>query len=264
LKRWTHGRLVNYDQPNSAEPLISNWLIQNPQRINLGRIGFWFEGNSTVTEGDLTNNSQILDLYSGSLSSKFTVFGSEVHVKTATDPSSDTISIQVKSTLIRSGQIGIFFDYPYSDVNKFDSPFVGVWNKTLLHTTSLQKNKSQAYISHHIDNTTYYTSIKWEGDAILSGPLDSTHRYVLQPRSHTDSLDVTVNYSPTLHPLFGSAKSIAIASTKWWRDYWESGAFVDLTSTSGANATELQRRVILSQYLLAVNVTSLSSLFTNE
>lgn len=38
--------------------------------------------------------------------------------------------------------------------------------------------------------------------------------------------------------------------------YWETGAFVDVTSTEGpakANATELQRRIILSQYLLAVN-----------
>lgn len=35
--------------------------------------------------------------------------------------------------------------------------------------------------------------------------------------------------------------------------YWESGAFVDLTATDNENATELQRRIILSQYLLAVN-----------
>lgn len=78
--RWTHGRLVNYDQPNYAEPLISNWLIQNPQQINLGRIGFWFGSNASVVENNLSNKSQTLNLYSGEITSQFTVFGCPVLV----------------------------------------------------------------------------------------------------------------------------------------------------------------------------------------
>lgn len=42
LDWWTHGQLVNYDQPNPAEGEISQWLIANPQRVNPGRVGFVF------------------------------------------------------------------------------------------------------------------------------------------------------------------------------------------------------------------------------
>jgi hypothetical protein len=181
------------------------------------------------------------------------VLGLGVHVQTSADPDSDTISIKIKSDLITSGKLGVFFDYPYSDVNKFDDPFVGVWNKTSSHVTSLQQTRYQAQINHELDDTTYYTSIKWEEEATISGPLNMTHRYALQPVSHSNSLSITVNYSPIAAPNCQTTASIALSSTQWWQNYWETGAFVDLTSTNNSNATEIQRRIVLSQYLLAVN-----------
>lgn len=253
LSRWTHGRLVNYDQPNPAEPLISNWLIQNPQRVNLGRVGLYFNG-SNVSEADLLNRSQTLDLYSGTISSQFTIQGSQVKVQTNVDPGSDTVAIQVQSDLIASGQLGMFFDYPYPDVNKFDDPFVGVWNNVSLHTTTLQQSGQEAQITHEMDTMTYFTSINWDGAASISGPLDSSHRYILQPKLHGSSkLDLTVNFSPTPVRDNFDANAIEDSSINWWSSYWETGAFVDLTSTFSSSATELQRRIILSQYLLAVN-----------
>lgn len=174
---WTHGRLVNYDQPNPAEPVISSWLTQNPQRLNLGRVGFWFDPSLNITKKSLSNKSQTLDLYSGLITSQFTVLGSDVQVQVAADPDSDTVSIQIDSELIQSGKFEVFFDFPYSDVNKFDVPFVGIWNSTSnsLHKTSLQQSENQAKIRHDIGSTTYYTSIKWETDASISRPPNSTH-----------------------------------------------------------------------------------------
>ena len=139
-------------------------------------------------------------------------------------------------------------------MNKFDDPFVGIWNATSLHTTSLQERGSQAQITHTIDTTTYFTSIQWAGDASMSGPVNGTHRYFLQSKPRSSStLDFTVNFSPSSRQNFFDSESIAASSTNWWIDYWETGAFVDLTATNSADATELQRRIILSQYLLAVN-----------
>ncbi|CZR51693.1 uncharacterized protein PAC_01570 [Phialocephala subalpina] len=255
LDWWTHGKLVNYDQPNPAEPLISNWLIQNPQRLNLGRIGFYFDPVLNIAESSLSSKSQTLDLYSGILTSQFSVLGKDVQVKTAVDPDSDTVSIQIESDLLEGRKIGVFFDYPYSDVNKFDAPFVGVWNATSKHTTSLQQGDGKASIRHEIDDTTYYTSIQWGGKASISGPANGTHRYVLSSKPGSgSSLDLSINFSPFLEEKIPpDADSITSSSEKWWQEYWESGAFIDLTSSKNANATELQRRIILSQYLLAVN-----------
>ncbi|KAH8888368.1 hypothetical protein GQ53DRAFT_795894 [Thozetella sp. PMI_491] len=254
LNWWTHGRLVNYNQPNPAEKDISNWLIQNPQRINLARVGFDF-GGGNVAEADLQNKTQELDLWSGSLSSSFIYNGSSVEVGTWADPDSDTIALKIKSEALKSG-LGLFFDFPYSDVNKFDAPFVGVWNATSKHTTEIvQVSKNSAIIRHTLDQTTYFTTIVWEGTAAITSPTDGTHRYLLT--AQTSRLQLTLSFSPSSSPTsLSSQADIAGSSQSWWRSYWCSGAFVDLTSVASPNATELQRRIILSQYLLAVNSAS--------
>lgn len=246
---------MNYAQPNPAEPKISNWLIQNPQRINLGRVGFWFGNESTdVTEEQLESKTQTLDLYSGTITSSFSVFGQEVTIETTVDPDSDTMALRIQSALLGKGKLGVFFDYPYPNISKFDYPFVGSRENVSLHTTTLRHSGRAAQIRHDIDATTYFTNIQWEGRAEISGPLAGSHRYILQPREYGDGkLNLTIAYTPrTESSREQSAGQVADAARKWWNAYWESGAFVSLP-TDIADAKELQRRTILSQYLLAVN-----------
>ncbi|KAI9685475.1 MAG: hypothetical protein M1820_010793 [Bogoriella megaspora] len=264
----THGRLVNYEQPNPAEADISQWMIGNPQRMNLGRIGLSFNGEDVV-EADLSNARQQLDLYNGTMFSSFVFNGSAVTVKTFADPNSTTIGVEVESDLIRSGNLGIFFDYPYMTyTNKFEAPFVGIWNATANHTTSLQQSGQTARIQHDLDSTTYFTTIHWSGNSSISGPLPSTHRYTLKPTAGSPfSLSFTASYhynpdavmAPYYSPQGQGTRvntditSIKSASAAWWQEFWKSGSFVSITSGDSANATELQRRTVLSLYLLAVN-----------
>lgn len=254
LDWWTHGRLVNYDRPNPAEADISNWLIQNPQRLNLGNIGIYF-GDSTVVEGDLSEKSQVLDLWSGTLISTFSYNGSQVKVETRAAADSDTVGIQIDSELLSSGGFGLFFDFPYSDLNKFDAPYVGVWNATGNHSTSLEVSANQLVIEHVLDNNSYFLTGKWDGSAQVSGPKNGTHRYFLTAPGAT-RLNLTASFSPTASVDVPSLESIKEQSESWWESYWTSGAFIDLSSTDSENATELQRRIIQSQYLMAVNSAS--------
>lgn len=263
LDWWTHGRLVNYDQPNPAEPEISQWLIANPHRINLGRVGFVFfdrqgRGNLNVSEEDLTGRFQQLDLYSGTLTSQFSVNGTAVTVQTWVDPGSDTVAVKVRSELLARGQLGFFFDYPYATgESKFEAPFVGRWDAVEKHRTELSVSRwgKQARIMHQMDNTTYYTLLRWEGrGASITGPLEGSHRYILQLDIGQDSFELTATFSPSSDcKIPTSVDYVNHASTRWWKDYWETGAFIDLTATGNATAIEIQRRIILSQYLLAVN-----------
>ena len=264
----TYGRLVNYDQPNPAEKDISQWMISNPNRVNLGRIGLWF-GGKIVTEPDVEDTAQTLDLYTGRLKSQFRWKTRLIQVETLADPSSSTVAIQISSPLLATGELGLLFDYPYmTDKNKFDAPFVGVWNATGNHTTTLvHQGLQQARIKHDEDGTTYYTTIHWtDTEASLSGPLQGTHQYVLKPKG-SSKLSLTVSYHddpPPVDALFYSpdgegtyvstnASAIAASSAAYWANFWENGAFVDLTGSNNSSATELQRRLIQSQYILAVN-----------
>ncbi|KAM3074474.1 hypothetical protein ACMFMG_002722 [Clarireedia jacksonii] len=252
LDYWTHGRLVNYDIPNPAEANISSWLVSNPQRINLGTVGLWFK-DSTVNESKLSGKAQSLDLWTGKISSSFALNGSAVKVTTWCDPDSDTLAISIHSSLLSAGELGIFFDYPYPDISKFDNPSVGVFTAVGKHNTTLSTRERGATIQHDIDNTTYFTSIAWNVDGQVTGPVDGTHRYILSFPKGVMQMQFTAKFSELSTVIERDYSSITNASTTWWESYWREGAFIDMTESPSRNATELQRRIILSQYLLAIN-----------
>ncbi|KAE8135275.1 Six-hairpin glycosidase-like protein [Aspergillus pseudotamarii] len=251
---WTHDRLVNYDIQNPAEPEISQWLVANPHRVNLGRVGFLYNGKH-ISIDVVTGIRQSLDLYSGILTSKFNLDGQTVSVTTIGDPSSAIIGVDVQSSLLRDGSLAVFFDYPLTTgVNKFEAPFVGNWTSVADHTTALNTITAQkATIRHSLGGTTYYNTIEWEQSGHITGPFPETHRYLLQPAGNTSRFTFTTQFAALKETTIKPFKAVKEASTRWWAQYWESGSFVDLTEAGSSDAEELQRRIILSQYLLAVN-----------
>jgi trehalose/maltose hydrolase-like predicted phosphorylase len=275
---------VNYNQPNPAQNDISNWLIQNPQRLNLARIGFSFLNNSNgdemkgMTEEDLQDKTQELDLWTGKITSSFQYNNTSIHVETFADPESESLGVVAESELLMSGSLGIFIDFPLPTRNKFDAPFVGVFNATSEHRTTLraEKGKGSAIIRHDLDETSYQVSISWGGsEAEMVGPVKKeTHRYLLRPlltkgkKSNSKRISLAVTFAPSGSPITAKISqvpsSLAVAriekaSSRSWEDFWNSGAFVDLSTAIAANSTaakEFQRRIILSQYLTAVNSAS--------
>ena len=97
----THGRSVRYDMP-SEDKELSQWMISNPNRVNLVRIGLRF-GDSNIREGDLVNRRQVLDLWTSTIHSSFELGGSKASVETIVHPDEDTIGIKIDSPLILKG-----------------------------------------------------------------------------------------------------------------------------------------------------------------
>ena len=207
-----------------------------------------------MTEADLQQKNQVLDMWSGELTSSFVYNSSRAEVKTWADPNSDTVAFLIESELLRLG-LGLFFDFPLPDRNKFNAPFVGVFNDTSKHTTSLEHTSAQsATIKHTLDQTTYYTTITWEGNATVSGPAPGSHRYFLTTTS--TKLRLMAAFSSTPMPNVPTSQDVTTRSRDWWDSYWSQGAFIDLSATKSENAAELQRRIVISKYLLAVNSAS--------
>jgi hypothetical protein len=252
---WTHGRLVTYEVPNPAQNDISNWLRENPHRLNLASVGFDF-GRQNVTEDDLQNKAQELDMWTGRLSSSFVYDGSPVKVETWAGPDSDTIAVNVNSKALRQG-LGLFFDFPYPDNQKFNAPFVGHFNLTSKHSTALKiLSPNSARIQHTLDATTYYTHISWTGHGKMTAPADGSHRHTFTTSQTNLQLTITFSPSPNLqHPTTHSR--VTSSSRSWWQTFWTRGAFIDLTSIpNDPRARDLQQRIILSQYLTAINSAS--------
>ncbi|CBX98084.1 hypothetical protein LEMA_P094930.1 [Plenodomus lingam JN3] len=253
---WTHDRLVNYAQPNPEQKDISQWMIANPHRINLGRVGLWFGGiaGGNVSEESLTGKKQKLDLWEGVVSSTFSLDGAEVSITTIVSPHSDTVAINISSALVRTAGLGVYFDFPYATgKNKFDAPFVGFFNATANHTTNIQYRERGALITHNLDATTYVADIAWEGYARISKLHEHEHRYFLATSQNSENLAFTITYAPQLPTNTSTCGTIKQQAATWWSEYWSRGAFVSLPTATNSSANELQRRIILSQYLLAVN-----------
>ncbi|KAL2149463.1 hypothetical protein VTH82DRAFT_8114 [Thermothelomyces myriococcoides] len=255
VQLWTHGRLVTYEIPNPNQSDISNWLRENPHRLNLGRVGFDF-GRDNVTEDQLKFKSQELDIWAGKLSSFFVYDGHPVRVETWADPDSDTVAVNIKSSLLRKC-LGLFFDFPYPDKEKFNAPFVGQFNLTSQHSTALERlSRDSARIRHTLQNMTYYVHISWDGHGRVTGPAEGSHRYFFT--SPQTNVQLTITFSPsTRNPHPTTYHRVTSASRSWWRTFWSTGAFIDLTSVRhDPRARALQQRIILSQYLTAVNSAS--------
>lgn len=78
------------------------------------------------------------------------------------------------------------------------------------------------------------------------------HRYVLSSVGKTKSVTFTAHFSPE-KCVASLPKDIQERNVRDWAQYWREGGFVDLTNSSNPNATELQRRIITSQYHVRVN-----------
>lgn len=262
----THGRNVSYDIPDPDLPDITQWLIGNPNRVNLGRIGLRYK-NDTLEAAQISDTHQELDLWNGMITSTFTVDGSKVKVVTHGDFDSDAVAFEIESELVSSGDLRVELDFPYPPIHSTDykyEVFVGVYDFPENHTTSLIEGSDEhsAHIRHDMQETSYFVNLRWpeEHSSLKLARLEAensaavtAHRYIIYPlHSDTGKISFTAHFSP-YKCAADFPGTIKRRNSIGWNDYWEEGGFVDLTASSNPNATELQRRIIASQYHVRVN-----------
>ena len=120
------------------------------------------------------------------------------------------------------------------------------------HNSMIVKQKdNSALIVHTLDTTKYYISIKWEGKGDLQA--HDVHTYVIKPE--TDEFKLTCFFGEHKPKEQQSYDWTAKLSEEHWKTFWKEGAAVDFSKCTDPRAQELERRVVLSQYLLAVQCT---------
>ncbi|KAI0449297.1 Six-hairpin glycosidase-like protein [Xylaria acuta] len=262
----THGRNVSYDLPDPDLPAASQWLIGNPNRINLGRIGLKYKG-VTLSAAQISDPVQELDIWNGVITSTFKANGKAVKVITQGDFKTDSVAFRIESELVASGALEVELDFPYPPIHSTNYKyeiFVGVYDFPLNHSTDIVKSKGadEAHIHHRLKETSYFVNLRWRSGARLTlsrnEPADSVattaHRYTLSKANN--STDGAIEFSANFALETQSADlpaAIRRRNSKGWNQYWSHGGFVDVTSSPSPKADELQRRIILSQYHVRVN-----------
>jgi hypothetical protein len=245
----THGRPIRYMMEDAAHPELSARMAGNPHRINLGRLGLELtKKDGTLAQvSDLKNPRQHLDLWHGIVTSDFELEGDHVRVTTASHPVLDALGVRIESPLAQAGRIAVFLACPGNDPLQFAN-FVGDW-KHPGHFDLASNGPNPVDLTHRMDQDVYRASLSWAGASIEP---QSSQRIVL--RGNAPKLDLVCTFSPNeLTQAVLNAEDVFAASRKAWPAFWNRGGAIDLSQSSDPRWKELERRIVLSQYLLKVN-----------
>jgi hypothetical protein len=230
----------------------TNWLRENPHRLHLGLIGLeMLKDDSTRVEiNDIRNPKQHLNLWTGELISEFEIEGILVKVNTLCHQELDMIAVRIESDLIKKGRLSVKLNFPYARHEKF-SPGYDL-NSPDKHTTRVEDSgDSYTVFERSLDDDKYYTRMDWLGVAEISELYE--HIYLLQPKANDTSLECQVIFSDQIPDKSLPSYTETTENNKVkWRKFWESGGAIDFSSCTDPRAFELERRVVLSQYLTKI------------
>lgn len=233
-----HDELYSCQLKDERGKRASDYLRVNPHRLHLGVIGF--EG---VTPNNITNISQNLHLWEGRIQSQFDCEGQPILVFTSCDPKRDMVVADINDPSCHN--VEIKFPYP-TGVHSDDACD---WSKGKNHHVEfVTKAKDICIYRHVLDGQSYY--IKIGGKDVGKIGLEE-NRIVISPKKVNWKLCVEFcKNMPDFEPL-DAAQSVA-STTEYWNEFWSKGGIVDFSSCTDMRAKELERRTVLSQYLLAI------------
>lgn len=242
---------VEYKQ-NGRNKQATEYFRVNPHRLNLGAIGLQLTDSQSnpIALNQLTDIHQELHLWDAQIGSHFLANGKPVDVITFCRPDRDQLVARVKSPLLKNQQAKVAIRLPYPTGKHADH--AADWSKTDRHTSSIVKQDAQsALIQHQLDSTTYYIYVRWNGIADLQ-PM-GIHQYALSTTD--DVLEFSAEYSlkPIDRPASETFADHMKRNQKFWHRHWSASAFADFGQCTDPRAKELERRVVLSQYLTYIN-----------
>ncbi len=223
----------------------------NPHRLNLGAVGL----NLSDAKGNRISLSQITDirqeqnLYDGEIISSFVADGQKVEVSTGVHPDKDALYARIRSQLLSDKRATLRLHFPYPTGKHADD--ASDWTKPEKHLSDvISQTEHTALIKRTLDATVYYVLLQWEGRAVLRKY--APHDFELS--SLDDTLTIAVEYlSDTTSKSDFCFENYHNATLHHWNAWWSNGAIVDFSACTDSRAKELERRVVLSQYLTQIN-----------
>lgn len=250
------GRQVLYSvqqSDNLRRKAAADYFRANPHRLQLGNLGFELirQNRTPATLADVKVEKQVLDVWKGEIRSQFQLEGQSVDVRTFCDPTQDRIFVRIQSDLLRSGQIGVRLRLPYP-TGEFVDEGIHAGSPDRHTSTLLAATPTYAQIRHQLDTTRY--AITFQSSTSFRINEKDKHVFVLTPTASGDVFEFSCAFSPNPPPAgvpFNWLKS-ARKNENAWQNFWMSGGVVDFSGTKDPRALELERRVVLSQYLTRI------------
>lgn len=263
--------LVEYDSPRGPVPYVDmsenppagsegadgagaerdRVLRGNPHRLDLGRIGLQ-RGGRWVPAADVRPVSQRLSLWEGVIRSDCEIDGRAVRTWTLADPERDVLAFRVRSADLAEGlTIGLAFPYGGADWHSAQD-----WDGPQRHRTRCTaQGEGRWRIDRVLDATRYTVLLATAGEVTVTGD----HEIRVAAREE-EELDLVVEFLPGTPEdrddgtaALPSVEEVRARSAAHWQEFWEAGAALDLSAADDPRAAELERRVVLSQFLTAIH-----------
>ncbi|GGF43338.1 hypothetical protein GCM10010922_18500 [Microbacterium sorbitolivorans] len=258
--RWheVDGREVPYleEVADTAEQAAATrWFRANPHRLDLGRIGFCGADGAALQAAELTATEQVLSLWEGIARSTFARAGHGVTVTTAAHPHRDAIGVSVSGGAAAGLAIRIAFPYGSGDWHN-----AADWENPTRHTTTVTERDGGWLVERELDGSRYEARIVARGAA-----LERAGEHEIRLRLTGDDAEFSIEFStdgsgdmvglPGREPGRNVLRAAEIrgASADHWASFWSAGSAIALASDDDPRAAELERRIVLSQYVTAVN-----------
>jgi hypothetical protein len=224
----THGREVGYatGRPAKGQEELVAWLRENPHRLHLGRISF-----AGMQRDGISDVEQTLDLWTGLLTSRFRYKGEAVEAVTCCHPERDLFAVCISSRTPWT----IAIEFPY-----------GSAEMTAANWTSPERHRSileDGFIRREIDADRYWVRVRPEQGAVNRA---GEHRFEVKGGGTFEFAAKPIPVAPL------KFAEVEEAIRRHWARFWQEGAAVDFSGSRDGRASELERRVVLSQYLTAI------------
>ena len=250
-----HGRTLHL--ANLENSPAGKYFRENPHPIPLGQISLLYRGEPLAPEA-LGSIDQQLDLWTGVIHSSYTLAGQPITVETVTQPAQSRVAVKLRSPLVKSGDLQIRFRFAYSYLvsGKNNPPLM--WNQGDRHTTQpLNHDTNFSVLQRTLDDSKYFVTVSWPGQGKLTSI--APHDFRLDA-AEDDTLTFVctfsdADYESTKYQQLAAATfdDVRAASVEGWKDYWSRGGIVDLSASADPRAAEIERRSIVSMYLMKVN-----------
>lgn len=263
--RGKYPYLRNWDE--AKNPAIQ-WLRENPHKYSLGRVSLWLVSGAgkPAVFADLSATKQTLDMWSGRLTSSFMFDGAPVEVETSMHPTRDVLIVRVKSPLVFEGRVGVDLKFP--GVGPKLNPDPADWTRPDSHVTNeITRGAGGIELTRQLDDTSYVVRVASDRELDIVTP--ARHQFRMTTPGATQATFL-IEFSPSSDtaPL-PDVETARATTARWWSDYWTRGAMIEFRGSKDPRANELERRVVLSQYLTVVNSAGLyppqeEGLFSNS
>jgi hypothetical protein len=217
-----------------------------------------------LVPSDITGLKRTLDLWTGVQTSHYQIAGQEVNVQTCVHPNLDLVAVRIESPLVASGELEVALDFSYPSLE--NSAWVGDFTRTNGHSTAaLRQGDRRIDFTRRFDAVTYHSALAVAQDCSIRAPgpasavknqplripAEVTNAYIVSARG-TKVMAFVCAFSATPLPsnLPTRAETKAACAARW-KKRWTTGGAIDLSASKDARWQELERRVVLSQYLMA-------------